>query len=439
MVHRKRILFFSLLILFFSCKKDPPADTPTVQISAPAGLQTFNVFDTIMVTAHVADPQGLKTVNVYLANSQSTQVLPIVSPAITSNDMQITVPYILNDIHLASGAYYITIKASNGTNTAVAFQQVNINAAPTRRLAVYAITRSGHNTIVWQIDSQLHVSGSNNIACDFSAADVNSYYQQLYITPLDSGNANAYNVPAFGGAWNITGTYSIIPSFTNVYSYGDAAYVSFYNNTGDGYINYYNHLGALQTHINDNTGFYPIKTFLWNGYLFVEEKDKISTSENLVLYYPQSGLGYQQIALPGPLVGMCGMDNDHVFVFGNTPTGSPYLRQYTISTNNISYSPYTLPLAKLLSVAQLSSGTFLVGFNNGIINEYVFTPTLNTIQYISAVNATSMRYDAVNSQLVVGTGKVVQEYSCGPTSGTFIATTTSFPDSVTDVQILFNK
>lgn len=438
MVYRKRILFFSLLILFFSCKKDQPADSPTVQISAPTGQQTFNVFDTITVRAHVTDPQGLKSISVYLANSQSTQVLPVVSPAITSNDMQISVPYVLSDFHMPGGQYYITVKAYNGTNSTVAYQQVNVNAAPTKRVAIYAITRSGFNTEVWKVDSLLHVSAGNIVPGDFSASDVNSYYQQLYIAAHDSGNINAYGVPVFGGAWGVTGTNSSIPCFTNVYSYGDAAYVSFYNVSGDGYVNYYNHLGLQQSHINDNTGYYPIKTLLWGNYLFVEEKNKTSNSENLVLYFSQSGLGYQQIALPGPLVWMCGMDNDHIFVFGNTATGSPYIMQYTISTN-VFYSPYILPSAKLLSAVQLSSGIFLAGFNNGIINEYIFTPSLNTIQYISGANATQIRYDAVNSELVVATGKIVQEYSCGPTSGTFMASTTAFPDSVKDVQILFNK
>lgn len=439
MVHRKRILFFSLLILIAGCKKDTSVDTPTVQISAPAGLQTFNVFDTVWVKAHVADPQGLKSVTVYLANSNSIGVLPVVSMPITSNDMNITVPYILNDIHLASGTYYMTVKASNGTNTAVAFQQMNVNAAPTRRIAVYAVTRSGHNTEVWNIDSVLHVSGGNVISGDFSSSDVNSYYQELFIAAHDSGNVTAYSVLVFGTAWNVTGAYSIVPCFTNVYSYGDAAYVSFYNNSGDGYVNYYNHKGVLQVHIGDNPGFYAIKTLLWGKYLFVEEKDKSSSSENLVLYYPQSGLGYQQVALPGPVVAMFGMDNDDIFVLGNTPTGSAYIRQYSISINSITYSPYTLPNAKLLSAAPLNNVEFLAGFNNGIINEYVYSPTLNTIQYISAVNATCMRFDAVNSQLIVAAGSIVQEYNCGPTSGTFVASTTAFADSVKDVQILFNK
>jgi hypothetical protein len=157
-----------------------------------------------------------------------------------------------------------------------------------------------------------------------------------------------------------------------------------------------------------------------------------------VLYYPQSGLGHQQAALPGPVVAMFGMDNDHIFVLGNLNTGLAYIVQYTISTNTF-YSPYTLPNAKLLSAASLNNVEFLAGFNNGIINEYIYNPTLNTIQYISGVNATSMRYDAVNGQLVVAAGNLVQEYNCGATQGTFVASTIAFSGNVLDVQILFNK
>jgi len=428
----KRIFFFTLCGLFFACKKDTTLDTPSVQIIAPVGLQTFNVFDTIIVQAHVSDADGLKSVNISLTNDQSVQVLGAVTVNITSNSMTFNWPYILSDIHLASGQYYITVTASNGTNSFSAYQKVYVNAVPTKRVTVYAFTRNAGSVQVWQIDSLFHLSSGPLIQGNFSASDVSSYYQQVYIAAFDTGSVNALAFPSNGTLWQVPGIDSPTPYFTNVYSYGDAAYLSLYG----GYIKYYNHQGAVQLSVSTGTQYYPIKTFVWNNYIFAEEKNLSSSAENLVLYFASSGMGYQQIVLLGPVIAMYGMDNNDVFVFGNQTSGGPYMEDYNVS-GNIFYAPYSLPSAKLLSVVQLNSNQYLLGFNNSTIYQYTYNP-VNFLTYISGVNASHMKYDAVNNQLIVTSNKTVQEYNCGISSGTLVYST-SLPDSALDVQILFNK
>ena len=141
MLLRKRIFIFSFCAIFFACKKDKTVDSPTVQITAPAGLQTFSVFDTLTVKATVNDPQGLKSVTIYLSTGNPTPVLPSSSVTITSNSMSFSWPYILSDLHMASGQYYITVSASNGTNTTYAYQKIYVDAAPTKKSG-----RICHNT-----------------------------------------------------------------------------------------------------------------------------------------------------------------------------------------------------------------------------------------------------------------------------------------------------
>jgi len=88
-------------------------------------------------------------------------------------------------------------------------------------------------------------------------------------------------------------------------------------------------------------------------------------------------------------------------------------------------------------VAQISSGSFLIGFNNGNVYQYTYNPS-NFLSYISGVNASHIRYDAVNNQAVIASNNIVQEYNCGVSSGT-LAYSATMTDSVLDVQILFNK
>jgi hypothetical protein len=396
----------------------------------PTNLQVFNVFDTIRVQAHVSDPDGLKSVNVSLTNGQPIPVVANVPVTVTGNNMSFTCSYIINNIHLASGSYFLTVSASNSTNTSHAYQQIYVNAAPTKREMVYAITRTVSGTQVWQLDSLFHVTAGASVSSNFSASDISSYYQQLYIAGYDTGNVTAVGYPN-NETWQIAGVTSPTPYFTNVYSYGNAAYISYYS----GYIKYYDYRGILQQAITTQAFYYPLKTFVWNNYLFAEEKSINSNSEDLVLYYTGSGTGYQQSSLPGPLIAIYGMDNDDLFIFGNQTTG-PYMEIYKVS-GNIFSTPYTLPNAKLLSAVQISSVQFLIGFDDGNIYQYTYNP-VNFLTYVSGINADHMKYDPVNNQLIVASNKTVQEYNCGSFSAT-LAHTTALPDSVLDVQILFNK
>lgn len=151
------IPFFLLFLGIYSCNKNSPPDYPSVQISSPYSLATFNVPGTIQVTGHASDSKSLTSISVYIANSQNQPVEQSILVPVTSNSMNISLTYELNDIHMAGGEYYMTITASNGTNIASAFQQIYIDALPTKRTAIYAITRSSAGINAWKINSAFRI------------------------------------------------------------------------------------------------------------------------------------------------------------------------------------------------------------------------------------------------------------------------------------------
>jgi hypothetical protein len=433
MIRRKRILFFGICLIFLACKKDQNVDYPTVQITSPTGLVTYKVFDTVTVTGHVSDGSTLQSVSVYLSNSGSVQVLPSSPVTITSNNMNFAISFVINDIHLASDYYFITLRASNGSNASYAYEKIYVKAAPTKRLEVYAFIRGTGTTQVWKLDSVLHSSFGFSESGNFSSSDVSAYWQQLYIAALDTGNVSAINVPIGSGAWGVTGVSSLVPYFTNIYSYSDAAYVSMYDGT-NGYLKYFDHTGALQLQIAITAGYYPIKTFVWGNYIFTEEKSTSSNLENLVLLYQSTGVGYEQTSLPGSVVAMYGQDNDDVFIFGNQTSGGPYMMQYKIS-GNIFYSPISLPASKLLSVTQIDVNTYLLGFANNTVYYYTYNPN-SLVTYISGVTATQLRYDVANNVVLVADGKNVNQYNY---TNAALMYTAPLAGNVLDIQILYNK
>ena len=430
MVRRNTIVVLLFAIIFSSCKKDKNIGSPSVKIISPAGLMTFNVFGTIMVNASVSDANSLTAASVYVINSQGVQVLPFYPINITSNSFTFSIPYVISDIHLASGQYTLVVYASNGTNSTYAYQQIYIDAAPTKREALYAITRNSSGVHAMKIDSAFNVTQAYTCSGDYSSSDVNAYYQQLYITAGDSGNVNATIVPAIYSAWNVPGIISPVPFFTNTYSYGNAAYISLYT----GFVKYYDSHGVLQGLFNIAPGFYPIKTYAFNNYLFVEEKSISSSNTNLVLFYSPTATTIQQTVLPGPLVAMLYMDNTHIMVFGNKYSGGPYMEQYNI-TGNIFFTPIPLPSAKMLSADQVDNNTFIMSYTDGNIYQYTYSPNvINPI--ISGVIASHIRYDAVNNHVVTASSHYVKEYDY--VSGALV-NSADITDSVLNVHILNNK
>jgi hypothetical protein len=441
---RKRLslFFFIFFLAICSCKKDTPAGYPSVQISAPYSLAVFNVPCTIQVTGHASDSKSLTSVTVYIANGQNIALESPIQIPVTSNSMNVSCSYQLNDIHLPSGQYYMTITASNGTNVSSAFQPIYIDAVPTKRVAIYAITRDATGVHAWGIDSVFKISPafSYTVSGDYSSSDVNSYYQQLYIAGHDSGNVNVYSVPMPSRDWAISGVPSTTPYFTNVYCNNDAEFVSYYaNNLANGYVKCYNHLGALQSVFNATTGYYPVKTYAWENFLFTEEKGiSLSASEWLHIFYQSTSASYNQTSLPGPITAMYGYDNNDIFIFGNTGSGDGFIKLYNIPGNTFYSPPFSLnTYGKLLSAAQINANTYLLGFSNGTIYQYTYNP-VSIIPYINVIIASTIRYDSINNQVIIASGKTVNAYNYGIGSATLAASIT-ISDSVRDLRILYNK
>jgi hypothetical protein len=397
-------------------------------------MATFNVPGIIQVSGHVSDSKALTSLSVYIASANNFPVEQTVPIAITSNNMNFTCSYSLNDLHMASGQYYLTVSASNGTNIGSDFQQIYIDALPTKRTAIYAITRNSSGVNAWKIDSAFHASLSYTVPGDYASSDINSYYQQLYITGHDSGNVNVYSVPSATLDWSIPSSSSPTPYFTNVYCNNDAEYISYYNL---GYIKCFNHGGGIVSTFTIIPGNFPVKTFLWNGWLIAEEKSVSSNQESIWVYYNASTVSYQQKLLSGPVVAMYGYDNNDIFVFGNFNSGGAYLQLYNIQTN-LFYSPLSLPSGQLQSVAQINTNTYLLSFSNGAGSAiYQYTYNSNSIgTYINGINASTIRYDSINNQVITSSGNTVNAYNYNSAAKINSVTVS---DSVRDVRILYNK
>src|ERR1700746_4127123 len=135
---KKYFCIFPILLLFlFSCRKEEDISAPKITFSSPVENQVFNVYDHVPVKASVTDNTKLTSISVSLVDASQSLVhitvpVPVSSPS-TNVDMQ----YLLDNIHLESGVYYMLISASDGKNDSHGYLKINIVAVPKVLKKVY--------------------------------------------------------------------------------------------------------------------------------------------------------------------------------------------------------------------------------------------------------------------------------------------------------------
>lgn len=420
---------FALVALLYGCKKDEDTLAPVVDIIAPYDNQSFAVYDTLSISAKVSDDVQLQSLYAVLVNEQLIPVETAVNISVSGKDMTVLQPYIIDNIHLVSGTYYIKISASDGTNETNVYRKISLTAAPRQRKGFYLISGNSTNTSVDYLSEGFAITPKLSLSGDYSAAAINSYYQDLYTVGAYTGSINAIDLESHQVKWSVQGTAGSAPDFTEIYNDGNYTYVSFYNGTIKGYDQ--NGTEKFTAALAQN--FYPLKTFHHDDYLLSEQKDIASPAKNLVLYFASNGSAFQQTALGQDIVEFFTKDSDNVFMFGNNG-GSGVMEIYNVSSNG-SWSPHGMPAARLLSATQVNGDTYLLGFDNNTVYKYTYFNN-SLITWLTNVKATDMFYDEVNNEVIIAENMKISSYAY--TSAGLI-NTTMHTDTIKDIEVLYNK
>jgi hypothetical protein len=427
----KAIAFISLVLsLLYGCKKEKDTQPPVVNISSPYDNQPFAVYDTMTIIAEVKDEARLEWITIELVNDQMIPVQQTVDIEPTALQTNISRPYIIYDMHLQSGTYYVRIKAFDGFNESSSYKQISITAAPVERKGFYILSKNAPTvTSVYYMDESFSIVPKLTLNGDLSNSAINSYYQDIYVAGQYSGNVSGIDLESHSVKWSIPAIQSSSPYFTNIYNDGSYSYVSFYG----GSVKAYDQNGVQRSTAVSAQNYYPVKTLRHADYLVTEQRDISSASKKIVLYYANNGTGYQETVLTQEVVAFYTKDPDNIFTFGNS-NGQAVMEIYQLSTNGF-WEPHTLPAGRLLSVAQVDGNTYLLGHENNTVYKYQYSNNSLTT-WLGSVKATDIFYDPVNNEVVIAGDKKISTY--GYVSAGQIATTTH-TDTILDMQVLYNK
>ncbi|MCC7302950.1 MAG: hypothetical protein IT233_09935 [Bacteroidia bacterium] len=424
--------WFLLVLALGSCKKDDQQSTPPeINFLEPADNTVYNVFDTIHIKFEISDNDRIASVAVSLLDASNVVAMPAVNVNPAGNPATITLDYILSDIHLASGYYYIKVYASDGSAGTYKLRQIYINEAPLVLLNPYFVSMPNPNTReLYKIDTLQNIVPCGTFSGDLLEMEISSWYGDLYFGGHYTGSTQAIELDDNSVSWTISPVVSSNPYFTDIMVSGKYLYVSFYDGRIRGYTNsgnvMYNSIAAPNwtvRRIGTHTG----------NYIVADIKELTSAFRKIILFNGSTGAGIQETYMYQDVVAFYSKDNNDIFCFGND-AGQGKMEIYQVSTNGF-WTPYPVPSGSINSVARVDAGTYLIAHSNGNIYKYTYSNN-SFLPHVPGVNASKVLYDPAGQYIFTIEGNLIRRYNYQ--TGALINTIThSAP--VTDLELRYNK
>ncbi len=432
--HHLHIALFVLIFLFFSCKKEKKDTTsPTISISTPASGQGFVMFDTVNVSARVSDETHLTSIVVALVDINNIVLQYSYSVPIQSNDFTFNIKYILNEFHLSSGFYYISVTANDGTNATQRTVKIYITESPTVKTG-YFIVGATQPKIITKYDASFVQQTTISLGTGFNGMAFGPYYKQLYINGNINQSFTGYDATMNGTTWSVIYNGGGQPTFECVTTDGQKAFIGYYS----GYVGSVNYTGGTSTgYPNGNSNYYPYYFGFSGSYAIGAYKDKFGGSDRLYSFYKNSGVGTNNVFVPFTVIGIFEYTNTQAYIFGNVSGLAAYYL-YDATLNSLS-GPAVIPNGKLLSVAQVDPNYLLLALDDGKIYGYNCTGLGGSYLPLANIKAQKLIYNPKMHELSASSKNSLYSYSL---STNYVLTLSGFQvlaDSIIGFEVITNK
>ena len=352
-----------------SCKKDKKdTQSPVITFISPSNGQTYKMFDTIGVSAHVSDNMHLSYINVTLTDANHGALQASYSVPITSLDFIFNIKYILTQFHLASGNYLMQITADDGYNTTSSYQSIHITESPTQLWGYCTVLKNTNQTIN-QVDTMNSLISSISLSQPYNGMKYGAYNQQLYVNGKGTQEFQSFYLqPQTAKALTYAASATVSQQdYTYLFTDGYKPYVGFLN--GDVYS--FTSTGSYSTsyRLND-INFYPYYFTTTSAYGIGIFKSKIATVSDKIVSFGIFGSVFNSLPLAGNtaitnVVGVFEKAQDTLYVVGNDATNQAVIGFYTPSNNT--FLPYSISgSGKMLSATKVNSGYILISTTTGI-------------------------------------------------------------------------
>lgn len=442
-----RLLFRAsvLLFIFFliSCKKDKKDNiSPAIACTSPAVNQHYNMYDTIVVTAHVSDNEHLSYINITFTDLNHTPLQGTQSVPVQSADFNFSIRYPLTQFHIASGNYLIQILADDGYNTAALYQPISITESPTLLWGFCTVIKNATQTINF-IDTTAATLSSIALSKAYNGMRYGAYNQQLYVNGNNTMPFQSFGVvpPIINQSPVFTASATISQSnYTSIYTDGNKPYVGFLNSD----INSFDNIGNYNTSYRLNDGnFYPYLFTKSLNYAVGVYKSKVTGVPDKIVSFTSFGAYYQSTTLPTAnftVVALFEKNADTLFVLGNDANHQARAYLFNVPTNSFStsYLSNILNGITMLSGIKVNSDNFIFSTNSAIYSYHYSTQNCPP----TSPGAQKLVYQPKLNLLAAASGMTLNLYKVSTTTLTPISgshSSLTCTDSIIDVEVITNK
>jgi hypothetical protein len=431
-----------LLFIFFlaSCKKNPKdTQPPVVTFNSPVSGQSYKMGDTIAVNAHVSDNEHLASVNVTLTDLNHTLQQGSYNVPVQSANFIININYILTNIHLSTGNYYIQITADDGYNTASYYQSIHITESPTQFWG-YCLVLNDSLKAIHRRDSSMHEQPTILLNSKYNGMKYGGYYQQLYV----NGYGNSQSFEAYlMQASSMNPAYSVSASttqqnYTCLYTDGSKPYIGFENSN----IYSYDNMGNISApSYRFNTGgnttnppypYYFTTTSTYGVGIF---RNPVGTSnDQLVTFNVGNGLPLGSALTSNVLdtvLAVFEKSTDSLYVLGNK---GGLAAAYVFSPSG-ELAQINMPSGKLLAAVKINNEELIFSTSAGI-----YTCIDLNVTSIMSSGAQKLSYQPKLNMLTIASGSNLNAYALGTASLSPITTRSLIlGSSIVDFEVITNK
>lgn len=216
------IVSFLLMMLLFSCEKKDN-EPPIISIQQPIG-GSYSVLDSLQVKASITDNELVASITIRIINNDNQQVCTPLTFKNSSRAFQLNSTFVIDNLYLESGDYYLVVEAQDENNTAKQFVPIMIGAM-TRQLEDLLIVEKEHSST-----HIFSVIGTKTLLknFDFEYQDfIYNPYAEQYVFLSSTGIITAYDKDKLEVQWSDNDLKDPVSDFKGTLFYKDKlTYVS---------------------------------------------------------------------------------------------------------------------------------------------------------------------------------------------------------------------
>ncbi len=367
------LIFISLMQLYCSCTKNDD-NPPDIFVQSPLSNESFQLPCEIKVSGYVMDNEKVDRVEVNIVSENSATIVQGFDIDADSSYFEYDLSFIIEDLLLLSGNYFINIKAYDDFgNFTSEYITLYLNEIPKSLKSLIYITSNTNQTFIYQQDSLGNSQLVKQLLGNHLLSTGNSRSQHLFVGTDQNGDF--FDLNNFNKLWNVPVVSSNYPLFIDGSKSADGNQSHLV--LGDGRINSYNKNGNIINTIYSNPQEWFGKFNFQENNVLVESSSSF-LDRDLVVYFRQSGIEKQRVEIDGEIVKIVSISSNEYAIF------SQYFNESRISIyyENLNQIYTDLELSNSIIYDAVLFDNYLIFSSSNGLFKYDFR--LNTLNLISS-------------------------------------------------------